>query len=454
MEKNRSRRILDRIKAIIFSFAFLLIQSCAHKKIAGDLVNESPKYLMEFDFSSHNAVKHHLEIVGDLRRRENQQKLIQVLIAFQRLTKELKRGQLTLSPLSKTQIQIISFCASSKKAIPEKNEIFHWVKGLPKIQLLKEVLDLYKRKSDLDKQSIQEIIWNLENGTLYENYPDNLKTILHEASLSAPLILPSALKSEVIEIVMPEEIKNTAFFISGQYYSFREFNSFVEQNKSNFPLPQNQIFSKLPSVNLLASTFSNGYELQNVSFYNPTPSLQNVVIIDYYLRPFRADVQPIILASALPYAGDIKKLLEQAALKLLGYLGSQYPALNKAEKNLVKKSPIEAAIVFYNALIAEYKAEEFYPNSKPNGKSDAFRHYVWSGLLVRDVGEDSARTFLNAHEMTLGQSAAEKSMDQFNNDQGINAAKDMLQKEYFDNAALMERAKKGLEGGTLKVLAK
>ncbi len=42
--------------------------------------------------------------------------------------------------------------------------------------------------------------------------------------------------------------------------------------------------------------------------------------------------------------------------------------------------------------------------------SDAFRHYVWSGLLVRDVGEDSAREFLNAHEAARGQSASEKAI--------------------------------------------
>lgn len=452
MGRIKNTRIFDSAKIIFFSFTFLLTQSCVHKEIVGDLVNESPKYQVEFDFSRPDKVKHQLEIVGDLRKRENQQKLIHILIAFQRLTKELNRGELTLSPLSNTQIEIITFCASSRKAIPEKNEIFHWAKGLPKIQLLKEVLDLYKGKSDLDRQSVQEIIWNLENGTLYENYPDNLKRILQQASPSAPLILPSALKSEVTEIMMPEEIKNAVSLIRGQHHSYREFKNFVEQKKSNLPLTRNQIFSNLPNANILASTASNGYESQIISFYNSTPNLQNVVVSDYYLKPLRADVQPIILASAFPYIGEIQKLLEQAALKMLGYIGSQYPTLNKEEKNLVKERPIEAAIVFYNAIIAERKAEEFYPNSKPNGESDAFRHYAWSGMLVRDVGEDRARVFLNAHEMTLGQSAAEKAMDHFNNDQGINAAKDMLQKEYFDNSTLFERAKEYLESGRLKVL--
>ncbi|MGE0633515.1 MAG: hypothetical protein AB7O96_13970 [Pseudobdellovibrionaceae bacterium] len=392
--------------------------------------------------------------MGDLRKWGNQQKLIQLLIAFQRLTKERYRGKLTLSPLSKTQIEVISFCASSIKAIPEKNEIFHWVKGLPKTHFLNEVLELYRKNPDLDGKSIQEILWNLENGTLYENYPDHLKVILQRASPSAPLTLPSKLKSEITDILMPDEIKNAVSLIKGQYHSYREFKDLVEQRKSNLPLTRNQVFSNLPNTDILASTVSNGYESQIISLYNSTQNLQNIVIYDYYLKPLRADVQPIVLASVLPYAEEIQKLLEQASLKMLGYIGSQYPTLNKEEKNLVKERPIEAAIVFYNAIIAEHKAEEFYPNSKPNGESDAFRHYVWSGLLVRDVGEDSARAFLNAHETTLGQSVAEKTMDQFNNDQGISAAKDLLQREYFDNSTILERAKKDLEVGKLRVLSK
>lgn len=454
MRRIRNAKIFDRTKVIFFSFAFLLTQSCAHKQIVGNSANQIPQYQMEFNFSRPDTVKRQLEMMGDLRKRGNQQKLVQLLIAFQRLIKELDRGELTLSPLSKTQIEVSTFCASSSKAIPEKNEIFFLVKGLPKIQLLKEVLDLYKRRPDLNRQSVQEIIWNLENGTLYERYPDNLKTILQQASPSAALILPSTLKSEISEILMPEEIKNAVSLIQGQHYSYREFKAFVEQRKSSLPLPRNQILSNLPNTNILASTTSNGYESQLISFYNSTSNLQSVIVSDYYFKPFRADVQPIILASALPYAAEIQKLLEQAALKMLGYIGSQYPTLNKEEKNLVKERPIEAAIVFYNAIIAEHKAEEFYPNSKPNGKSDAFRHYVWSGLLVRDVGEDRARAFLNAHEAARGQSASEKAMDQFNNDQGINAAKDLLQKEYFDNFTILERAKKDLEADKLKVLAK
>lgn len=310
--RTRNIRPYGYTKDIVFFLIFLLIQSCAHKEIVGGLVNEIPMYQVEFDFSRPDTVKRQLKTLGDLSKRENQQKLVQSLIAFQRLTKKPAQSVLTFSPFSKTQIEVTTFCASSRNAIPEKNEIFYWAKGLPKIQMLKEVLDLYKKKSELNRQSFQEIVWNLESETLYENYPDNLKTILLEAYPSAPLILPSTLKSEVTEFLIPEEMKNAATLIQGHFHTYREIRNFVEQRKSNLPLPRDHLFSSLPNTHILTSTTSNGYESQLVSFYNSTPTLQNIVVSDFYLKPLREDVQPLVLASVFPYAEEIQKILEQA----------------------------------------------------------------------------------------------------------------------------------------------
>lgn len=179
---------------------------------------------------------------------------------------------------------------------------------------------------------------------------------------------------------------------------------------------------------------------------------QDLRISDYYLKPARDDVQPIILASVLPYNDEIKKILESSAFKLLGYIGAQYPSLNSEEKALVKAKPIDAAITFYNAMIAESKAEKLYPNSAENGKSDAFRHYVWAGLLTRDLGESTAREFLTAHELNPKQPVMEKEMDMFNNDQGIRTARGLLEKRSFTDKEFFDTAISEIKSGNLKVL--
>ncbi len=443
---------LASLKVVLLGF---LIQGCASKEVNGDVIEAAPDLKSKYNFYSPESITVQLRTISDLNEEANQQELVKTLLAFRWFKQGLFQSELILAPFSKTQLKISSFCASTGKAIPVEEEAFLWVKGTPKIQLLNEVLNLYKRRGDLSHHSIQAIIWNLENKTLYENYPENFKKILNEASGAAPLLLPSGLKTQITEHLTPDRIKDAISFVRGQYYSYEEIEGVLKNLESKLTLPNHRNVATLPDSNLLATTTSNGYRSQVVSLYNSSSSPQKINILNYYLRPYRSDVQNIALASIFPYSEEVQKHLEQSALKLVGYLGSQYPTLNKDEKWLVRERPMEAAIVFYNSIIAERAAENLFPTSKPNGESDAVRHYIWSGLLTRDLGEESARAFLDAHEKSPGQSNEEKEMDLFNNDQGILAANELIQKDgYFSNSTIIEKSKEALASGSLRVLAK
>lgn len=441
------------IALLTISLISVFLQSCSHKEIIGQFIKEPPKTESEYNFYDLNKIKVQLNLLSNLKAPENQQKLIELLIAYNKLNTHTRQNELKLTPLSKTDILFGSFCANSKKAIPEQNELFQWKKG-PKNLILKDILDFYRKTPGLDKESIQEIIWNIENQTYYESYPDNLKAIIQKANPNAAIILPSKFKEDLIDNIIPNEIEKNINLVRGQYYSYSDLRKIFVQNKSNLILPKDRIYAEIPNTEIFTSTASQGFEYQTISFYNPTTNQQIINVSEYYLNPYRTDVQPIILASVVPVSNEIQNILEQSALKMLGYLGSQYPSLNAEEKKLVNDKPIEAAIGFYDALLAERKAEEFYPNSKKNGPSDAFRHYVWSGFLVRDIGEDSARKFLSAHESTRGQRMNEKNMDVYNNEQGIMSAKELLQKEYFNNSTFLYKAKKDLEAGKLRIISK
>ncbi len=443
---------LKMLNATLNILAFIVITSCAHKELGGELTNSIPTYKFEFDFSNPEKLRDQLRKIGDFKTQENQQKLIQILIAYNNLKKAQSENQITLAPHSKTRIIIASFCAAYEKAIPERKEIFKWVKGPPKILLIKEVLDLYAKNPETNFQRVQELIWNLRNETYYDEYPDFLKELVKQASPSAPLTLPSSLKSQMINELTPQEIKDTINLVKRKYYSFNEFKKVIERKRSNFILPENNFVSKLPETDISATTSSFGYESQIITFYNSTNNIETFKTTSYYLRPIRDDVQPIILASVFPYGNEIQKILEESALKLLGYLGSQYPTLNPSEKTLVKQNPIEAAITFYDAFLAERNGDRFFPNSGQNGASDSFRHFAWAGLLTRDLGEETARKFLNAHELNPRQSLEEKAMDEFNNERGIQAANEFLKKGNFGNTELYEKATEEIKNGKLRIL--
>jgi hypothetical protein len=84
---------------------------------------------------------------------------------------------------------------------------------------------------------------------------------------------------------------------------------------------------------------------------------------------------------------------------------------------------------FFSSVFHPFKAMKVYKNSKKaqefagqsgltgdhNGKRDAFRHIVWNALNTRDIGEDSAKKFGDAHEASREQPANERQMDLENN---------------------------------------
>ncbi|OFZ18864.1 MAG: hypothetical protein A2Z20_02560 [Bdellovibrionales bacterium RBG_16_40_8] len=441
-----------KLKLLIILILLNLLPSCASKPIGGDIIfnDYKPNYETEVDFSTPDKVRQQIKKIGNLNNPENQRKFIKVLIAFYNITRTDQQGIL-FPARTKTTLKFNSFCASSKKAIPTQNEIFQWVQGLPDIQLIKQIIPLINL-SQLDAPTAQTLIWNLENRTHYEDYPENLKKFLNKADRNAKFILPSRLRTQIIDEILPQEIKDAKSLVTGQYYEFAAYKERIESLRSKEKLPTNYFASRIPKTPILALTTSHDFESQTITFINPENTSQRIAVSDYFLNPVRSDVQPIILASTMPPLDEIQKILEEFSLKLLGYMASQYPTLNDSEKTLVKKYPIQSAIVFYNAMIAENNAEKLYPQSGVNGKADAFRHYVWSGLITRDLNESSAREFLNAHEQNPRQPRIEKEMDEFNNELGIIAAKSLLNTGSFENEKLFQKASNEIINGNLRIL--
>ena len=75
---------------------------------------------------------------------------------------------------------------------------------------------------------------------------------------------------------------------------------------------------------------------------------------------------------------DNKKYYPKTLLGSLLY----YPGLTSDEKELIKKYHKESLIVFVQKEKAEAKTEKLFPNGSLNDESDAFRHFVWAGLIA------------------------------------------------------------------------
>lgn len=129
-----------------------------------------------------------------------------------------------------------------------------------------------------------------------------------------------------------------------------------------------------------------------------------------------------------------------------------YPGLTSKEKALIDKYPKEALIVFIQKMHAEISSTRQFPIQKSDDEGDAFRHYIWAGLLTKELGADLAQMFLDAHEENSLQSNEEKSMDLANNRGGILAAQKLQKSNKLDLENLEKQALEDLKEKKLIVI--
>lgn len=129
-----------------------------------------------------------------------------------------------------------------------------------------------------------------------------------------------------------------------------------------------------------------------------------------------------------------------------------YPGLTEAEKALVINNPKNAFVVYKLKGRAEDSTERNFPIQDLNDESDAFRHFVWAGLLTKELGRTEAKRYLDAHEANPLQSERERQMDTFNNERGQAAAEALIQKNTWSESALEAIALEELKNKQLLVI--
>ena len=132
---------------------------------------------------------------------------------------------------------------------------------------------------------------------------------------------------------------------------------------------------------------------------------------------------------------------------------SYIQGLNEGDKAIIAKYPKDALIVYKAKDTVDDLTQKVFGKAGRNDESDAFRHFIWAGLLVKELGQKRAELFLTAHEQDPGQPASERDMDIANNKMGIEFSNNELkQGNKIELDALEKAALKALKDNRLKVL--
>jgi hypothetical protein len=128
--------------------------------------------------------------------------------------------------------------------------------------------------------------------------------------------------------------------------------------------------------------------------------------------------------------------------------------LTKEEIELIVKSPREARIVYVQMKLAQEMTQKRFGRDWYDDESDAYRHFVWTGLLIKEVGVIEAKKFLDAHESANAPHEPSTIMDRKNNEIATKTAKALQKKGKLSAEELDKAAIRALDKSELKVIRK
>ena len=137
---------------------------------------------------------------------------------------------------------------------------------------------------------------------------------------------------------------------------------------------------------------------------------------------------------------------------ILHGLSQLYPSLTPAERAFASSKPAQALKAYNLSRSAEKICKKIFLTSDVNDESDACRHFVWAGLLRKELGVSTAKKVLRAHEEEPDQPKQEMDMDSANNNLGILNAERMIKKELFSEEQTLNDFVKELKAGHLIVI--
>ncbi len=129
-----------------------------------------------------------------------------------------------------------------------------------------------------------------------------------------------------------------------------------------------------------------------------------------------------------------------------------YPGLTAEERKLVRKHPSEALTVFLQKQKAESATLKRFGRDAQNDESDAFRHFLWAGLLAKEIGPELAKQFLDAHEASGRAEDPNRAMDLANNRAGLLSAESLRKSGKLSEDELVKMALEGIANKSLIIL--
>lgn len=340
---NEIQKIYKLRKAVLnigIAFVFLLT-SCAttsqinNKKVPKEvlkqkteiLINEAQLKPLNTDLIKEKLKQFKLAL-GKKNLTEADWKLHDELLDYYIRLKRQNSTKVVIPPKSRLTRDFETYCLNGDKAAPQNKEVYHWQKGSPDILYYKNLLKL-RRQNQISQHDLQELLWNLQSQTRWDDYPNHLKAVLLKIDPQAAIKLPSQFKDQAQDLMkgtllgLPGvgETQDIYGLLKGKYRQYSEFKNSVEKLSSQEQLGDDDELTEISSTELYTQSESQSYSGQRITFFNPTDQVKELDLENYYLAPERKDVQRIGLNPVIDEDPNLFTDLEKTLFETMARLG-------------------------------------------------------------------------------------------------------------------------------------
>jgi len=139
----------------------------------------------------------------------------------------------------------------------------------------------------------------------------------------------------------------------------------------------------------------------------------------------------------------------EAINKIAYYVGFTVEEIKYSTKN-----PEKAFKAYEMQKLANSMTKQIFKRNLNGDESDAFRHFVWAGLLAKEISIEDAKIILMAHEYGQDLDSVNRKMDIFNNEKGLKEAEELLNKKQLNKESIEQEAIKAIKNNELNVINK
>lgn len=329
-------------------------------------------------------------------------------------------GRLVLHPGHSYEFDLESFCVNAGIERPVKGDglFLGNVEGSAK-SWLPIVLRDYRAKG-ISQSDAQILVWSLLSKTRFDQLSAKNQDLMLKLFPDAPVRFGNSFVESHVASVIQAQVPSEIIAATEQLKKYKE----ILQDTSLKYSETEQVLSPLSSKTEASSVGwlkhedgyyvhlqADGYQQVHVKIYVPEDIKANT-----HFEPTKHVALPG-QGQRLSLSPNVIDHYKDKANQFIKNKGG----VSAKETLFILKNPLDSFRIYeasQKAIQTTWSHLKSF-NNYEDDNTDAFRHFIWSGLVAHEIGFEKAQEYLNAHEDFPNNNPEAKSMDLFNNAKGI-----------------------------------